>query len=88
VPEPRAELRPWASGHLELGHRAGRGHRAAQITFNVSLPAPIPSAADVCPNKQWTVVVFHVDYNDVVLRIQQNGVDLLTDGPNDSSTIP
>jgi hypothetical protein len=34
------------------------------------------------------VVVFHVDYNDVVLRIQQNGVDLLTDGPNDSSTIP
>jgi hypothetical protein len=52
-----------------------------QITFNVSLPAPVPSAADVCPNKQRTVVVFHVDYNDVVLHIQQNGVDLLTDGP-------
>lgn len=59
-----------------------------QITFNVSLPAPVPSAADVCPSKKWTVVVSHVDYLGVVLHIQQNGVDLLTDGPNDFHTNP
>jgi hypothetical protein len=59
-----------------------------QITFNVSLPAPVPSAADVCPSKKWTVVVSHVDYLGVVLHIQQNGVDLLTDGPNDFHTTP
>jgi hypothetical protein len=59
-----------------------------QITFNVSLPAPVPSAADVCPSKQWTVVVSHVDYLGVVLHIQQNGVDLLTDGPHDFHTTP
>jgi hypothetical protein len=59
-----------------------------QITFNVSLPAPVPSAANVCPSKKWTVVVSHVDYLGVVLHIQQNGVDLLTDGPNDFHTNP
>jgi hypothetical protein len=59
-----------------------------QITFNVSLPAPVPSAADVCPSKKWTVIVSHVDYLGVVLHIQQNGVDLLTDGPNDFHTTP
>jgi hypothetical protein len=59
-----------------------------QITFSVSLPATIPNAADVCPSKQWTVVVSHVDYLGVVLHIQQNGVDILTDGPNDFHTTP
>jgi hypothetical protein len=59
-----------------------------QITFNVSLPATTPNAADVCPSKKWTVVVSHVDYLGVVLHIQQNGVDLLTDGPNDFHTTP
>jgi hypothetical protein len=59
-----------------------------QITFNVSLPATPPDAADVCPSKKWTVVVFHVDYLGVVLHIQQNGVDILTDGPNDFHTSP
>jgi hypothetical protein len=54
-----------------------------QITFNVSLPAPVPSAADVCPSKQWTVVVSQVDYLGVELHIQQNATDILTDGPND-----
>ena len=57
------------------------------IVFNVSLPAPVPpSAADVCPSKQWTVVVTSVSYNGVVLHIQSQanpGVDLLFDGPND-----
>jgi hypothetical protein len=51
------------------------------IVFSVSLPAPVPpSAADVCPSKQWTVVVSSVSYNGVVLHIQSQadpGVDLL-----------
>jgi hypothetical protein len=59
-----------------------------QITFNVSLPATAPDAADVCPSKKWTVVVSHVDYLGVVLHIQQNATDLLTDGPNDFHTSP
>jgi hypothetical protein len=57
------------------------------IVFSVSLPAPVPpSAADVCPSKQWTVVVSSVSYNGVVLHIQSQanpGIDLLSDGPND-----
>ncbi len=54
-----------------------------QITFSVSLPATIPSAKDVCPSKQWKVVVSSVDYNGVVLHIQQGdpGVDILRDPP-------
>jgi hypothetical protein len=53
-----------------------------QITFSASLPATIPSAKDVCPSKQWKVVVSSVDYNGVVLHIQSStdpGVDLLRD---------
>jgi hypothetical protein len=53
-----------------------------QITFNVSLPAPVPSAADECPSAKWDVVVTSVVYSGVVLHIQQNGVDILTDGPH------
>lgn len=53
-----------------------------QITFSVSLPAPVPSAAAECPNANWDVVVSSVVYSGVVLHIQQNGVDILTDGPN------
>ncbi len=56
--------------------------RNGQITFNVSLPAPQPSAADECPNRNWKVVVDRVDYVNVVLHIQQGGQDILTDGPN------
>jgi hypothetical protein len=59
-----------------------------QITFSLSLPVPVPSAAAECPNKNWKVVVSHVDYLGVVLNIQQNDVDILTDGPNDFHTTP
>lgn len=52
-----------------------------QITFSVSLPAPVPSAAAECPNAHWDVVVTGVVYSGVVLHIQQNGTDILTDGP-------
>lgn len=56
--------------------------RNGQITFSPSLPAPVPSTSE-CPNRNWRVIVDSVFYNDVVLHIQQNGVDILTDGPND-----
>lgn len=56
------------------------------IKFDVSLPAPVPTAASACPNKNWKVVVDEVDYLGVVLHIQQNGLDILTDGPHDFST--
>jgi hypothetical protein len=59
--------------------------RNGQITFNVSLNAPIPAATDVCPNRNWTVVVSRVDYIGVTLHIQQFGVDILTDGPHNFS---
>jgi hypothetical protein len=51
-----------------------------QITFSVSLsppPTPSPTAAG-CPNGNWKVVVLSVTYDDVVLHIQQNGVDVLS----------
>jgi hypothetical protein len=54
-----------------------------QITFSVSLSAPVVNSADACPNANWDVVVSRVDYLGVVLHIQQNGADILTDGPND-----
>ena len=56
--------------------------RNGAITFNVSLPASAPSARDVCPSRQWRVVVDRVDYIGVVLHLRQNGTDVLTDGPN------
>jgi len=59
--------------------------RNGAITFNVSLPASVPSAEDVCPSKQWDVIVESVDYIGVTLHLQQNGTDVLTDGPNDFS---
>jgi hypothetical protein len=56
-----------------------------QITFNVSIPAPVVVAnkANCGSNGNWTVVVSRVDYIGVTLHIQQNGVDILTDGPYD-----
>ena len=60
--------------------------RNGQITFSVSLPAPTVSAADECPNQNWKVIIDEVDYLGVVLHFQQNGVDILTDGPHDFTT--
>jgi hypothetical protein len=56
-----------------------------QITFNVSLPAPVVVAnkANCGSNGNWTVVVSRVDYLGVTLHIQQDSTDILTDHPND-----
>jgi hypothetical protein len=51
-----------------------------QITFSVQLnPPPKPTPAQAgCQNSNWTVMVLSVTYTNVVLHIQQNGVDALT----------
>lgn len=59
--------------------------RNGQITFSVSLPATVPSTSE-CPNGNWRVIVDEVDYIGVVLHFQQDGVDILTDGPNSFTT--
>ncbi|MFG2296563.1 hypothetical protein [Streptomyces sp. NPDC048603] len=63
--------------------------RNGQITFsNVNLPIPEqPSARDVCPNGNWRVNLIQIHYDNVVLHIQQGGVDLLTK-PIGDITIP
>jgi hypothetical protein len=49
------------------------------ITFTVGIPAPpAPSATDFCPGTNWNVVLVSITYVNVVLHIQQNGVDVLT----------
>lgn len=52
-----------------------------QITFTVTLPVPpTPSSRDVCPNGNWTVRLTSLTYFNVVVHIQQDGMDILT-GP-------
>jgi hypothetical protein len=50
------------------------------IRFSPTIgPPPLPSAGDFCPSgKTWRVVIITLTYEDVVLHIQQNGVDLLS----------
>jgi hypothetical protein len=50
-----------------------------QITFNATLPVPTaPSAASQCPNGNWKLRLDSLTYTNVVLHIQQNGMDILT----------
>ncbi len=54
-----------------------------QITFTVGIPVPpSPSAGIVCPSHtgstEWTVMLTSLTYNDVIVHIQQGGVDVLT----------
>jgi hypothetical protein len=50
-----------------------------QITFTVTLPPPpTPSAAVDCPNGNWTVRITSLTFTDVVLHLQQQGMDVLT----------
>jgi hypothetical protein len=53
--------------------------RNGQITASVSIgPPPLPGASQICPNPNWSVQVVSLTYENVVLHIQQNGVDILT----------
>jgi hypothetical protein len=49
------------------------------ITFTVGIPAPpAPSSIGFCPGSNWTVVLVSITYVNVVLHIQQGGMDVLT----------
>jgi len=53
--------------------------RDGQITGTVTLgPPPLPSASQICPNPNWSILLLSVTYFNVVLHIQQSGVDILT----------
>ena len=53
--------------------------RNGQITASASIgPPPLPSAFQICPNPNWSVQLVSLTYENVVLHIQQNGVDILT----------
>lgn len=53
--------------------------RNGQVTASPSIgPPPLPGAAELCPNPNWDVRINSLTYFDVVLHIQQGGVDILT----------
>jgi hypothetical protein len=53
--------------------------RNGQITASATIgPPPLPSASQICPNPNWSVAILSLTYHNVVLHIQQNGVDILT----------
>jgi hypothetical protein len=53
--------------------------RNGQITASATIgPPPLPGASEICPNPNWSVQLVSITYEDVVLHIQQNGVDILT----------
>ena len=51
-----------------------------QVTASPTIgpPLPLPGASEICPNPNWSVQIISLTYNNVVLHIQQNGVDILT----------
>jgi hypothetical protein len=50
-----------------------------QITASPSIgPPALPSASQICPNPNWHVAILSITYDNVVLHIQQNNVDILT----------
>jgi hypothetical protein len=50
-----------------------------QITANATIgPPPLPVAAQICPNKNWNIDILSLTYFNLVLNIQQNGVEILT----------
>lgn len=53
--------------------------RNGQVTASPTIgPPPLPGAAELCPNPNWTVQIVSLTYFDVALHIQQGGVDILT----------
>lgn len=51
------------------------GNVAATVTIG---PPALPSASQVCTDPSDTIEVIKITYDNVVLHIQQNGVDILT----------
>lgn len=52
--------------------------RNGQVTASPSIgPPPLPGASEICPNPNWSVQLVSITYFNVVLHIQQGGVDVL-----------
>jgi hypothetical protein len=61
------------------GQKTNIQPRNGQITASVSIgPPSLPGASEICPNPNWSVQIVSLTYENVVLHIQQNGVDILT----------
>lgn len=41
-------------------------------------PPTFPSASQICPNSNWSMLLMTVTYSNIVLHLPQNGVDILT----------
>jgi hypothetical protein len=53
--------------------------RNGQVTASPTIgPPSLPGASEICPNPNWSVDLVSITYEDVVLHIQQGGVDILT----------
>jgi hypothetical protein len=53
--------------------------RNGQITASPTIgPPPLPSPSEICPNRNWTIDIVSLTYENVVLHIPQGGVDILT----------
>lgn len=50
---------------------------AVSATPTIGPPA-LPGASEICPNANWDVDIISLTYENVVLHIQQDGVDVLT----------
>jgi hypothetical protein len=49
-----------------------------QITGTISLgPPALPSASQICPNPNWSVLLLSITYFNTVLHIMQNGQEVL-----------
>ena len=69
--------------HVDFGPLTGQTvtvtPRNGQVTATPTLPTPdLPGADEICPNPHWQVDILSLTYDNVVLHIQQNGVDILT----------
>jgi hypothetical protein len=53
--------------------------RNGQVTASPTIgPPPLPGPSEICPNPNWSVQINSLTYENVVLHIQQGGVDILT----------
>jgi hypothetical protein len=53
--------------------------RNGQVTASPTIgPPSLPGASQICPNPNWSVQLVSLTYENVVLHIQQGGVDILT----------
>ena len=62
------------------GYEQDLSPNSGQISFGVYIPAPFPhsSAVASCANSSGTIKLMSIIYHNVILHIQQNGTDVLT----------